>query len=126
MVTYSYTNNGPRRTSNTNWQTPQMKEAADDATSEMAKLAFACLRDTPGIPALAQTAKGPTGVHITFRDGVVRDVVIGQSSGNDTLDKAALACFKGIPPSDDRAAMMEKISDTHNAVRWRLLFPAAP
>ncbi len=125
MVTYSYVNNGRGTVSHTNWQTPQMKEAADDATSQMMTLAVACLRDTAGIPALAQTARGPTVIRVTFNDGRVRDVLIGQSSGSDVLDKAALGCFKAIPRSDERAAMMEKISDTRSQVRWRVLFPAA-
>lgn len=125
MVTYSYVNNGPRRTSTSNWQTPQMKEAANDAGSELTKLAEACLRDAPGIAALAQSANGPTGLHLTFRDGVMRDVLLIQSSGNDVLDKAALACYKGVPPSDERAGMMEKITDMRIPVRWRLLFPAS-
>jgi len=125
MVTYSYVSNGPRRTSTSNWQTPQMKEAANDAGSEIDRLATACLRDTAGIPALAQGAGGPTGLHITFRDGVMREVLLMQSSGNDTLDKAALACYKGIAPDDERASMMEKITDMRIPVRWRLLFPAS-
>lgn len=123
-VIVTFHRSGSKLTADMQWQMPRMREASDIASYELAALAYNCLRANPLVAPLARATAQPTTLIITLRHGDITDVSLKSSSGNDLLDRADLACYRGLTHDDERAQALEKLSDLGISTSWQTLFAA--
>lgn len=123
MVSVSFANGGGKRAATTQWLTPGAKDASDIAINALAELAYQCLHGNPAVAPLAHEAASATALKLRLRHGEVESVSVAVSSGDGTLDKAAVACYQGVAHDDHRAQMMDKLTDADISLNWRTLFP---
>jgi TonB family protein len=111
------------KTAETRWTLPGTQEASDIAMNAMADAALICLRGKDGVAAaIAHDSRLMTGLQLQLRHGDVSDVMLRAPSGNAVLDKAAADCYRNQPHDDERAAMMDKLTDANVDMRWSVLF----
>ena len=122
-VTVTFRNAGGKRLADMQWDMPRTKEASDVAIDAAAIVAFQCLQSNPTVPALAKATAGTTALRLTIRHGDISDAEVSTSSGSRDLDRAAAACYQSIPHDDQRAQMMDRLSDANVSLRWQVLFP---
>lgn len=75
---------------------------------------------------LAHESRLMTGLQLQLRHGEVTGVSLRAPSGNAVLDGAATECYRSLPHNDERAAMMDQLTDANIDMRWGILFADVP
>lgn len=114
-----------QKTVQTRWELPGTSEASDIAMNALADAALVCLRGKDGVASLARNSSLMTGLQLQLRGGDITDVSLRAPSGNAVLDKAAVDCYRGLPHDNERAAMMDRLTDANVDMRWSVLFADA-
>lgn len=118
---------GRRRDGTVNWRVPMVRSAASVALADIHGQAVKCLRERQDLASAASTAL-PTQLQVILSRGEISRVLVTASSGNDALDKAAIACYSAVPKDDARKRYLSYTSDADIMLPWRTLYaqPAAP
>jgi TonB family protein len=99
-----------------------LRPTADDVQLWKLELtAYKCIGQSPIIDAEIASAKDMTGLEIHFNEGVVADVSVTRSSGNERLDDLATQCFRKLQYDRD----VEKIPATMATVRLAITWSEA-
>jgi TonB family protein len=81
-----------------------------------------CLKGAVGHSDFTSGFNGETVIWTRYSRGELEEASILRSSGNDGLDRFALACFKSNPPDSDQAHTIRKIGKGVFPIVWNRVF----
>lgn len=95
---------------------------AAEAMLEVTEGIKKCLKEAVGHSDFASGFNGKTVIWTRYSRGELQEASILHSSGNDGLDRFALACFKSNPPDSDQAHTIRKIGKGIFPIAWNRVF----
>jgi TonB family protein len=107
------------------WQTPLVREASSIGLTDIQTQGLKCLRAQRDLAPLAAGTTLSTYLQIIFFRGEISRVKLISPPGNDTLDKAAIACYSAVPKNEQRAVVLDKTDQVTFTLPWRTLFQPA-